>query len=85
MLVQISILLLNKKLNSFAEITTEKKIIILYKIIIDDLTNIDSKLFLFEFFIKLEHLIFLDQFFSIQFLIDIDAFDYAFVYFNSID
>ena len=57
----------------------------MYKIIIDDLININSKLFSFKFFIKFKHLIFLNQFFSIRFLIDIDVFDYAFVHFNLIN
>ena len=74
-----------KKLNSSAKVTTEEKKIILCKIIIDDLINVDSKLFSLKFFIKLEHLIFLDQFLSIRFLIDIDAFNYVFVYFNLIN
>ena len=63
----------------------EKKIIILCKIIIDNLIDVDSEFFSFKLFIKFEHLIFLNQFFSIRFLIDIDVFDYAFVHFNLID
>ena len=63
----------------------KEKIIILCKIIIDNLINIDSKLFSFKFFVKLKHLIFLDQSFSIWFFIDIDVFNYAFVHFNLID
>ena len=63
----------------------EKKIIILCKIIIDNLVNIDSKFFSFQLFIKFEHLIFFDQFFSIRFFINIDVFNYAFVNFNLID
>ena len=55
------------------------------KIVIDDLIDVDSKLFSLKFFVKLEHLIFLDQFFSIRFFIDIDVFDYAFVHCNLID
>ena len=74
-----------KKLNSSAKVTIEEKIIILCKIIIDDLIDVDLKLFSFKFFIKFEHLIFLDQFFSIRFLVDIDVFNYAFVHFNLID
>ena len=64
---------------------TEKKIIILCKIIIDDLIDVDSKLFLLKFFVKFEHLIFFNQFFSVRFFIDIDASDYVFVHFNLID
>ena len=74
-----------KKLNFFAKITTKEKIIILCRIVIDDLIDVDSKLFSFKSFVKFGHLIFFDQFFSIRFLIDIDAFDYAFVHFNLID
>ena len=57
----------------------------MYRIIIDDLIDVDSKLFSLKLFIKFEHLIFLDQFFSIRFLIDIDVSDYAFVHSNLID
>ena len=74
-----------KKLNSSVKVTTEKKIIILCRIIINDLINVDSKLFSLKFFIKFEHLISLNQFFSIQFLVDIDVSNYAFVHFNLID
>ena len=74
-----------KKLNSSAKITTEEKIIILCKIIIDDLIDVDSKLFSFKLFIKLEHLIFFNQFLSIRFLVNIDVSDYAFVHFNLIN
>ena len=74
-----------KKLNFFAKVTTEEKIIILCKIIIDDLINVDLKLFSLKFFVKFKHLIFFNQFLSIRFLIDINVFDYAFVYFNLID
>ena len=74
-----------KKLNSFAKVTIKEKIIILCKIIIDDLIDVDSKLFSFKLFIKFEHLIFLNQFFLIRFFIDINASDYAFVHFNLID
>ena len=63
----------------------KKKIITLCKIIINALINIDLKFFSFKFFVKLEHLIFLNQSFSNRFLIDIDVFDYAFVHFNLID
>ena len=63
----------------------EKKIIILCRIIIDDLIDVDFKFFLFKFFVKFKHLIFFNQSFSIQFFIDIGAFNYAFVYFNLID
>ena len=55
------------------------------RIVIDDLIDVDSKLFLFKSFVKLEHLTFFDQSFSVQFLIDTDASDYAFVHFNLID
>ena len=58
---------------------------ILCKIITDDLIDVDLKLFSLKLFVKLEHLIFLDQFFSVRFLIDIDAFNYVFVHFNLID
>ena len=74
-----------KKLNFSAKVTTEEKIIILCKIIIDDLIDVDSKLFSFKLFIKFEHLIFLDQSFSVRFLVDIDIFNYTFVHFNLID
>ena len=74
-----------KKLNSSAKVTIEKKIIILCKIIIDDLIDIDLKFFSFKFFVKLEHLIFFNQFLSVRFLVDIDVFDYTFVHFNLID
>ena len=74
-----------KKLNSFAKVTTKKKLIILCRIIIDDLIDVDSKLFLLKFFVKFEHLIFFNQFLSIRFLIDIDVFNYAFVHFNLIN
>ena len=74
-----------KKLNFSAKITIKEKIIILCKIIIDDLIDVDSKLFSFKFFVKFEHLTFLDQFFLIRFFIDIDAFDYIFIHFNLID
>ena len=63
----------------------KEKIIILCKIIIDNLIDVDLKLFLLKFFIKLEHLIFFNQFLSVQFFINIDAFNYAFVHFNLID
>ena len=49
-----------KKLNFSAKVTIKKKIVILCRIIIDDLINIDSKLFSLKFFVKLEHLIFFD-------------------------
>ena len=55
------------------------------KIIIDDLINVDLKFFLLKFFVKFEHLIFLNQSFSVRFLIDIDVSDYVFVHFNLID
>ena len=74
-----------KKLNFSAKIMTEEKIIILCKIIIDDLIDVDLKLFSLKSFVKLGHLIFFNQFFSIRFLIDINVFNYAFVYFNLID
>ena len=74
-----------KKLKFPAKVTIKKKIIILCKIVFDDLINVDSKLFLFKFFIKFEHLIFFNQFFSARFLIDIDVSDYAFIYFNLIN
>ena len=74
-----------KKLISLAKVTTEKKIITLCRIIINDLINVDSEFFSFKFFVKLEYLIFLDQSFSIRFFIDIDAFNYAFIHFNLID
>ena len=64
------------------KVTIKKEIITLCKIIIDDLIDVDSKLFSFQFFVKLGHLIFLDEFFSIQFLIDTSVFDYAFVHFD---
>ena len=54
-----------KKLNFSAKVTTEKKIVILCKIIIDDLVDVDYKLFSLNFFIKFKHLTFLDQFLSI--------------------
>ena len=63
----------------------KEKIIILCKIVIDDLIDVDSKFFSFKLFIKLKHLIFLDQFLSIRFFIDIDVSDYVFVHFNLID
>ena len=63
----------------------KEKIIILCKIIIDDLIDADSKLFSFKLFVKLERLISFDQFLSVRFLIDIDASDYVFVHFNLID
>ena len=63
----------------------KEKIIILCKIVIDDLINVDSKLFSFQLFVKFEHLIFFNQFFLIRFLNDIDAFNYAFIYFNLIN
>ena len=74
-----------KKLNFSAKVTIEKKIIILCRIIIDDLIDVDSKFFSLKFFVKLEHLIFFNQFLSIWFFIDIGVSDYAFVYFNLID
>ena len=74
-----------KKLNFFAKVTTEEKIIILCKIIIDDLIDVNSKLFSLKLFVKLEYLIFFNQFFSIRFLVDIDVSDYVFVHFNLID
>ena len=74
-----------KKLNFSAKITTKEKIIILCKIIINDLINVDSKFFSFKFFVKFEHLIFFNQSFSVRFLINIDAFDYVFVHFNLIN
>ena len=55
------------------------------KIIIDDLIDVDSKFFSLKFFVKFEHLIFFDQFFSVWFFVDIDVSNYAFVYFNLID
>ena len=55
------------------------------RIITDDLIDADSKLFSLKFFVKLGHLISLNQFFSVRFLIDIDVFDYVFVHFNLID
>ena len=55
------------------------------KIIIDNLINIDSKFFSLKFFVKFKHLIFLNQFLSIRFLINIDVSDYAFVHFNLIN
>ena len=63
----------------------QKKKIILCKIIIDDLINIDLKLFSLKFFIKFKHLIFFNQFLLIWFLIDIDVFNHAFIHFNLID
>ena len=63
----------------------EKEIVTLCRIIIDDLINVDSKLFSLKFFVKFKHLIFLNQFLSVQFFIDIDVSDYAFVHFNLID
>ena len=74
-----------KKLNFFAKITTEEKIKILCKIIIDDLINVDLKFFSLKLFVKFKYLIFLNQFLLIRFFIDIDVFDYAFVHFNLID
>ena len=74
-----------KKLNFFAKVTIKEKIITLCKIVIDDLINVDLKFFLFKFFVKFEHLIFFNQFLSVRFLIDIDVFDYVFVYSNLID
>ena len=74
-----------KKLNFSAKVTTKKKIITLYKIIIDDLIDVDLKFFSLKLFVKLEHLIFLDQSLSVRFFVDIDVFDYAFVHFNLID
>ena len=74
-----------KKLNFSAKITIKEKIIILCKIIIDDLIDVDLKFFSIKFFVKLKHLIFLNQFLSIRFLININAFNYAFVHFNLID
>ena len=55
------------------------------RIIIDDLINVDLKLFSLKFFVKLEYLIFLDQSLSVRFFVDIDVFNYAFVHFNLID
>ena len=63
----------------------KKKIIILCKIIIDNLIDVDSEFFSLKLFVKFEHLIFLDQFFLVRFLIDIDVFDYVFVHCNLID
>ena len=74
-----------KKLNFSAKVMAEKKIIILCKIIIDDLIDVDLKLFSLKFFIKLKHLISLNQFLSVRFFINIDVFNYAFVHFNLID
>ena len=74
-----------KKLNSFTKVIIKEKIIILCRIIINDLINVDSKFFSFKLFIKFEHLIFLNQFFSVRFLINIDVFNYVFVHFNLID
>ena len=74
-----------KELNFSTKVITEKKIIILYRIIINDLINVDSKLFSLKFFVKFVHLIFLNQFFSIRFLIDIDIFNYTFIHFNLIE
>ena len=74
-----------KKLDFLAKVTTEKKIIILCRIIIDDLIDVNSEFFSLKFFVKFEHLIFLNQSFLIRFLIDIDVSDYAFVHFNLID
>ena len=55
------------------------------KIITDDLIDVDLKLFSLKLFVKFKHLIFLDQFFSVRFFIDIDVFDYTFVHCNLID
>ena len=74
-----------KLLNSFTKLTTEEKLIVLCKIIIDNLINVNLKLFSFKFFIKFKYLIFFNQFFLFQFLININIFDYAFVQFNLID
>ena len=63
----------------------KEKIVILCRIIIDNLINVDLKLFSFKSFVKLEHLIFLDQSFSVRFLIDINVSNYVFVHFNLID
>ena len=63
----------------------KEKIVILCRIVIDDLINVNLKFFSLKFFVKFGHLIFLDQFLSIRFLIDIDAFDYVFIHFNLID
>ena len=54
-----------KKLNFSVKVTTEEKIIILCRIIIDDLININLKFFSLKFFVKFEHLMFYDQFFSV--------------------
>ena len=56
-----------KKLNFSAKVMTEEKIIILCKIIIDDLINIDLKFFSFKFFVKFKHFIFLINFFQFDF------------------
>ena len=74
-----------KKLTFSAKVMTEEKIIILCRIIIDDLININSKLLSFKFFVTHKHLIFFNPFRSIRFLIDIKVFDYTFIYFNLID
>ena len=63
----------------------KKKIIILCRIIIDDLIDVDLKLFSLKFFVKFGHLTFFNQFFSIRFFINIDVFNYAFIHFNLID
>ena len=85
MSIQTLILILNEKIKFFCESHDKKKIIILCKIVIDDLIDADLKLFSFKFFVKLKHLIFFNQFLLIRFLIDIDAFDYAFIHFNLIN
>ena len=65
MSIQTIILTLNKKIRFFCENHDRKDIIILCKIIIDDLINADLKFFSLKFFVKFKHLIFLDQFFSV--------------------
>ena len=65
MSIQTSISILNEKIKFFYKSHDKKKIIILCRIIIDDLINVNLKIFSFKFFIKLKHLIFLNQFFSL--------------------
>ena len=65
MSIQTLILILNKKIKFFCKSHDKKKVIILCRIIIDDLIDVDLKLFSFESFVKLKHLIFLNQFLSV--------------------
>ena len=75
----------NEKINFFVKITTGEKIVILYRITINDLTNVNSNFFFFKFFVKFKHLIFVHQLLSVRDLIDINVFDYVFTHFYLID